>query len=324
MDILMFLTHHSKDKNILDKIVSKSKKIFEGVTPADLDLNSKFLENIVDNIPMINFRNVDTQEYRKGVEDLKDDREESERDAADHEVENDDEPSSKSDFVTEFNLSFKSLELLGQLSKNYYGSLKVGQKRLLLQEAIEAPLRAIESIFEIMRDDPDNVLYIIENRIKDGVEDGSISDSDLKNFARKVLFNILFFISFSVIKKISNAVGSKNLVPVIEEITSGLDTNAAKLINLSVKLDMGRHGSIEDLKDIKRSLEDSGISLTILRSMLVHYLYMFEVRDNDVRQICSAVGINYPKVSQKIGVENLRKFNAKGLVIHPKNSGDQK
>jgi len=312
MDILMFLTHHSKDKDVLNKIVIKSRKIFDGVTPADLDLNSKFLENVVDNIPMVNFRSVDSQEYRKSIEDLKDERE-GEREAAEESFESDDEPMSNSDFFTEFNLSFKSLELLGQLSKNYYGSLKVGQKRILIQEAIEAPLRAIESIFEIMRDDPDNVLYLIENRLKDGVGDDEVTSSELRGFARQVLFNILFFISFNVIKKISNAVGSKNLIPVIEDITDGLDTNAANLINLSVKLDMGSHGSIEDLKRIKRSLEDSGISLTILRSMLVHYLYMFEVRDNDVRQICSAVGINYPKVSQKIGVENLKKFKAKSL-----------
>jgi predicted phosphohydrolase len=314
MDVLMFLTHHSKEKEILDKIVSKSKSLFSEKLPADLNLNSKFLEDVIDSIPIVNYRKVDAHEYRSEVEDLKDKREGEGEENDEEELSEKDESPSNGGFITEFNLAFKSLELLGQLSKNYYGSLKVDQKNMLLEEAIEAPLRAIESIFELMRSDPNNILYTIEIKLKEILLDQEgMTDYDVKEVARKVLFNMLFFITFNIIKKISNAVGSRSLIPVIESISDRVNTNAVKLINLSVKLDLGSHGSVEDLKKLTRSLEGSGLSITILRSMLAHYLYMFEVRDSDVRKICNAAGINYTAVSQKIGVENLKKFRDKSL-----------
>jgi hypothetical protein len=80
------------------------------------------------------FYSKDRLEFRREVEDSKDFRSEE----IDSEN-NDDEPDESEqrdsnavydgiDLNLELNLTIKSLELLGQLSRNYYGSLKIGQK----------------------------------------------------------------------------------------------------------------------------------------------------------------------------------------------------
>ncbi|MGM8619367.1 hypothetical protein ACS6I9_24395, partial [Enterobacter hormaechei subsp. xiangfangensis] len=64
-------------------------------------------------------------------------------------------------------LTFKSLEILGQLSRNYYGSLKVPQKKRLLGEAIDAPLRSLDFFMGYIKDETEVVLDAIERKISE-------------------------------------------------------------------------------------------------------------------------------------------------------------
>ena len=151
MNILMFLTHHSRDENILDRICERASKIFKEYSAADLAAGAKCIDQMIDQVPSFKVASgKDVIEYRRNNEDQKDNYDDS--CIAENDDDNDNDGNKNDtealDFITEFNLSFKSLELLGQLARNYYGSLKVYQKEALLTEAIETPLRALGFMFE--------------------------------------------------------------------------------------------------------------------------------------------------------------------------------
>lgn len=306
MDILMFLTHHSKESSILDKIIDRSSNLFSEYQPADLDVGAYFLEAIVDRLPEVAFKKVDPHEYRRELGDIQDDRSEGKSPEDDDHIDSEhSDPQGINKFIYDFNVTFKSLELLGQLSRNYYGSLKVNQKEKLLNEAIKAPLRAIESILQIFRDNPQRAIDMVESRLSEELSSSEVSDEELKDFARQVLFEIIRGITFHIIKKISASIGSKSLTPVIESISNKENTNALKLIELSVKLDLGSHGAIDDLKRMSYDFKDNALALTVLKSMVAHYLYMFELKEGEVKRVCHAVGINYKSVSHHIGVNRI-------------------
>lgn len=305
MSILMFLTHHSKDKSILDRIVINSKNLFSELEPTDLGINSQFIDKIIDRLPSLNYEEKDCHEYRLSIEDKKDNQErflESESESAPEFEKN----SSLSNIMNEFNLTFKSLDLLGQLTRNYYGSLKVEQKERLLTEAIHAPLRALESILSMLRDDPEQVLLMIEDKLRERVNAKEISSQiDIKNIARQLLHNVIYVVTYNIIKKISTSIGSHNLIPVIETISKNENTNSLKLIELSTKLDIGNHGSMSEIKKLIKEFKSSGLSTMILKSMILNYLYMFELPENEIKSLCATVNINYKPVAQQIGYEKL-------------------
>ncbi|MGL9612091.1 hypothetical protein, partial [Escherichia coli] len=63
MNILMFLTHHSKDQFILDLITDQAKLLFSKFEPATIDLDTDFINSIVDNLPEVCFIQKDRLEF---------------------------------------------------------------------------------------------------------------------------------------------------------------------------------------------------------------------------------------------------------------------
>ncbi|WP_459348783.1 STAND family AAA ATPase, partial [Enterobacter hormaechei] len=115
MSILMFLTHHSRDESILEKVVEQASKLFGKNKPAKLEMNIKFINDIVDSLPNINFQKQDRLQLRRQIEDSKDGFEtggDIDSFEDDVHVENKDVPKTEEgiDLLKEMNLTFKSLE----------------------------------------------------------------------------------------------------------------------------------------------------------------------------------------------------------------------
>lgn len=311
MNILMFLTHHSKDKLILKKIITRSKQLFKNEKMANLDLDSMFIDNIVNSLPTIDYEadNSDSLKNRLEVESIRD-QSNPEHVKADPDVEDEyQNGNSKAiDLIKELNMSFKSLELLGQLSRNYYGSLKADQKTELIEEAMSAPLRGIGALFSVLNENPDETLELIKTGIVNKIGNSHNVDSkQVDKFAREALFNLMGTISYGFIKKISSSIGNINLMPVIEDLTYKNDSNAHKLIYLATKLDMGNYVTTDSIKQLIQKIEQNALSSTLTKALVLDYLYMFEVKDDTVQKLCQVAGINYKPVSTKLLLEKRHK-----------------
>lgn len=305
----MFLTHHSKDRSILDRIVKNSKTLFSSFSEADLGNNISFIDSIVEQLPDFYYSSTDRLELRKNYEESKDDKS-AEYDS--FEGEEDEEISDRDDenydFIKELNLTFKSLELLGQLSRNYYGSLKIDQKEKLLKEAMDAPLRALEGIYCALRDEPERAIEMIESKISEQInKKNHLTPSEINNIARKLLFQLMTIVTYNIIKKVSSCIGSKNLLPVIENISNNRDSNAIKLIELSSRLDLGQYCSPSELKGLMKHMKNHRLCTVMLKSMILNYMYMFELSDKDVKQLCSIADINYKPVADQLSLDRINK-----------------
>jgi hypothetical protein len=317
MSILMFLTHHSRDESILDKVVEQAKKLFNGHQPAKLDLNIKFINDIVDALPQLNFQKQDRFQLRREYEDRRDriegNNEINSFEDDDNELQNSksDDVQAGSDLLKEMNLTFKSLEILGQLSRNYYGSLKVPQKKRLLGEAIDAPLRSLDFLIGYIKDETDIVLEAIERKISEqnGEKNISLTQLQLREMAKHFLFQLVLSLSYTFITKISSSIGSNNLQPVIDELCDAHESNAGKILKLATMLELGNSISVEHLKSILQSLDKNPVSDNLVKSIILNYLYMFERSDTEVQKICAVAEISYNSVSRQIGLDKLNKKN---------------
>ncbi|EGR0728571.1 metallophosphoesterase [Vibrio cholerae] len=302
MNTLMFLTHHSKDNRILDGIVGHSKTILSDCNASQLDEDVLFINNIIDELNLEEFVFVEgnVQENRikaakeqEEYEEIQNNHDEDFDDSV-HEEDSHKSNSSLNKLLRDFNLTFKSVDLIGQLTRNYHESLKTEPKINLITEAIEAPLRALEAILKIMREDHETLIDMLKKRIQEEFEMPDKSKDDIDLIARRILFNMVRVVSYSIIKKISSAIGSRDLIPLIEKAYNSKDkSNAIRLIELSVQLDLGSLGSIDKIKKMSRDFKINTVSGNILRDLIADYLYMFEDSERNRKAVCSALQINY-------------------------------
>ncbi len=320
MSILMFLTHHSRDESILDKVVEQAKKLFKDNKPAHLNLNIQSINDIIDSLPTLSFEKKDRFQLRREYENSRDEIEgnhefhsidDEEDDNGDSLHDSNSEDQVTTDLLKEMNLTFKSLEILGQLSRNYYGSLKVPQKKRLLGEAIDAPLRSLDFFISYIKDDADVVLDTIERKIAEQNSERNINYTQLqlREIAKHLLFQLVLGLSYTFITKISSSIGSNNLQPVIDELCDAHNSNAGKILKLATLLELGNSITVEHLRNILQSLDKNPISDNLVKSIILNYLYMFERSDAEVKQICAVAGINYNSVSRQIGFDKLTKKN---------------
>ena len=316
MSILMFLTHHSRDESILDKVVEQARTLFKTNKPTKLDIKIKFINDIVDALPSIKFQTQDRLQLRRDYEQRRDEQEEKNNrlenfeEDEDHvsKEDNKNDVASGSDLLKEMNLTFKSLEILGQISRNYYGSLKVPQKKRLLGEAINAPLRTLDFFISYIRDESEVVLEAIERKLFEQNDD-KLTQLKVKEMAKHFLFQLVIGLSYTILSKISSSIGSNNLQPVIDELCDEHESNAGKILKLATMLELGNSISVEHLRSILHSLDKNPISDNLVKSIVLNYLYMFERSDNEVQQICSVADISYNSVSKHIGLEKINKKN---------------
>lgn len=313
MNILMFLTHHSKDQFILELITEQSNKLFNKFLPATINLDADFINSIIDNLPEISFVQKDRLEFRRKIEESKDVRLENNDiddidDIDDNEKEEQKQTYNGIDLNLELSKTIKSLELLGQLSRNYYGSLKIVQKELLLNEAINAPLRALNFLLSSARDEPEKTIDALEQRINEViVAKKNLTPTNVRSLARTILFRMLFTITFSIVSKIASSIGSSHLQPVIDKVCDSKDSDAGKLIKLASMLEVGQNISVDELKKLNASLSKNSLSSILVKALVVNYLYMFEFPDKKVQQICAAVNIKHDAVSRNIGFQKISK-----------------
>ena len=298
-NIIMFLTHHSKDPYILEVILRNAKLLFSEYEPIKLkkdDISS--VNDLLREIPKLVLESKDVRENRqRNLKGL--DRAESLRtnkSALNH---------SKSDFdlnddvrdldlISKLNLAFKTVEILGQIIKNYYGSLKGEIKFDIGQEAYFIGLRALNSIFVLIKDNTD---YIV-NEIQVKLLQKEIEDKDKREeFAKKFLFHFYVLFTHAFVKKISISVGSENLEPTFREVLKKNDFPAVRLIDMAIRLDHYKAFPFSDIEELKKEISENYLPYILLKHLVINYIYMFPTDYKTKQKICSLLDI--PIVKQR-------------------------
>lgn len=300
MNILMFLTHHSKDKRILDGIISKSKSNLDNFKPADLDGGVQFVAEMMLSEPILEYKEElkDPDRYRKIKAQQKD---ESYDERKDDMEEEEDFP----DFIKQILSAFKSSELLSQLAKNYYGSLERVRKEELITEAIEAPLRSLEALVGFFRSDPEKLIEHVKSNIIKQDRNGALSDSEAEDLSREAIFNLILTLCYTTVAKVSFSIADKSISRIVKEVCAGNESHAYSLISFVSKMETGKDVDTDELKRLCVKLNKNSLAMTILRGFVLRYLYMFEIRDAHIKSICGIAKINYSHVSRKIGMEKI-------------------
>lgn len=296
-NILIFLVHHSKNKDIIDRIIQEARKLFSEVVPYTLSkdemgrinhlINEEVTLSIVDSNPCDN--------HRKELE-RRDRFEEEHRNTRDESVEDGEEEKSLNLFG-KITLSFKLIEVLGQITNNYYGSLDGEKKADILEEIYSLGLRGLHALFEDIEEYLETIRRVVNELVE---KKGAATKLDKDKIANKIISKFMEIIALVFVRKISDSVTSRNLFPTTTKLVERTKTPAAELVNIAVRLNFPNELSANKTKIAELNIKFAKNYLTqkLLRFLVIEHLYNFEVKYSDKQSICSKLDINIKRNNQ--------------------------
>lgn len=289
---IMFLIHHSKDPYIIDEIIKISSQIFSQISPLTLENDIESINSLIDSIPQLVLENIDAKEYREKKLAIEDDYElrnkEIEEEPAYSEiatsVEND-----ELEYINNLNLAFKYIEILGQILKNYWGTLKGDRRLYIAEQTYMLGLRALASFHGELHNSVDELVQEIVDKVK---EENIENAHEIEITSKNILFHLYEEITYTFIKKISNVIGYEKLSETFKELVSKDNTIAVNIIDIATKLDFYRGFPETEIRNLKKRIDKNMLAYNILRKMVIDYLYMYETSYDDKDRICSLLNIS--------------------------------
>ncbi|QNK89871.1 metallophosphoesterase [Sporosarcina sp. resist] len=292
-NIIMFLSHLSKNPVILTNVLASAKNIFKKYIPSKLDEDVQSLNKLAVNIPelVIENRNVLEERRKRHIREDEIERQRSQViqniEVQDDIFEFDDE--TEFDIVANLNWSMKTIDIMGQILKNYYGSTKKDQKIQMGEELYNLSLRSLSAFLTTFVENQDAILLDLERIINKN----EVSDkAKIKDLARNFIFGLTSTISGFFIKKVSNSVGTTDLQPIFDEIQKIIPTTPVKLIDISIKLDHAYVIPFKEIEDLLDEIGDNPMVKYILRRIVVNHLYMFPVNYRDRQKVVEILSLN--------------------------------
>jgi hypothetical protein len=200
----------------------------------------------------------------------------------------DDDGLNESDLFGKINLSLKLIEILGQITNNYYGSLNSERKIKILEEAYSLGLRTLNSLLGGI----EKYLESIRTEIGDLIEKrGIVLSSDKQRITDEVIYRFMEAIVFFFIKRISDGVASKNIFITIDKIADKNSVPAHKLINTAVKLNFPNGLNSKKIFDLDNEFSNNHLTRRLLRLLVVEHIYKFDVARAEKQSICDKLGV---------------------------------
>lgn len=292
--IVMFLTHLSKDQFILNQLLENSKALFKEYAPLKLEDDVSFVNEMIKKLPEQVYQPIDIEAVKQ--EELKEEEELDEqekqfdamRDVYEYDI---DEDISSLDVLSTMIKAIKTIEIVGQVTKKYWGELKAPQKFELAEETYMLGLRTLGFYFTLVGKDTEMLVEYLKHIYRKKNLNRNISKEDIDKASRNFLFGICAMSTFGIIKRVTNAIGYEKLSGTFEDILTQHNTNAVKLIDTSIKLDHNKSFPWTDIQNLKGETDKNYLANIVLKNLVINYLYVFVTSESDKQKICDLLGI---------------------------------
>lgn len=278
----LFLSHHSKSEFVIKTILDIAGDIFP----------KEKMINFSDDIAEINSLVTDTSE--KLILDISTSYEENktnELEQYDNEVIDikEEENFNEIDFISNINKSFKTIEILGLILKNKYASLIATEKISIARELYSLGLRVISTIFRLLLQDRNSIK---EDLIQLIGNDNTYTKSEKEQLAKRIILNMHYMTAYTIIKRISNSVATKDLEITFNSIKEEMINNyAVQLIDISNRFEYSSNFPFEKVNHLVELFKNNKFSQFLLKRFAFNYLRMFPMIDSDRQKVCDKLGI---------------------------------
>ena len=268
-NILIFYIYLSKDRVLMEEVLANAGKIFQNTTPCDLDSDLAFVNNLLKEPVPIDEPSIDLDhnvaEHRAALDKA----------ASKESTIASSSPDTKA--ISEVDFAFRSLEIMGQVLKNFPTDLRGDLKLSLTKASYALSLRSIGSLLQTLQANREHFKDIMTRNL---AKEGAFASKSLEK-QEVVIDNLIIFFAqvgiYGLLKKVSNALGTEDLRHTYDQVKSDLGDAqiATLLIDLSIRLDHFSNVPESDIFSLERRLRGNATAWTILKMLVAQYMSMF-------------------------------------------------
>nr|QOU99537.1 hypothetical protein [Pseudomonas syringae pv. actinidiae] len=294
-NIVLFVTHHTNNPVVMDEISRTLKGCFSEYGAIRFEDDVAPISNLVESVASLVIEEVDVQknqDKQKRMADRYDDQDEVEPEDTRAEKSSDDKDAAL-DLSNKLNLTIKTSEILGSITKTHYGSIDRSRKMDHIEQIFSGSLRALNAAFAGILDNPESFVQEIERVVRDRYP--SAPDDGVKDQAKKIAFQLVGMISTGLIARTGQLISSDKIREDVVRFISNKRTNANRLVGIASCLMQPGHLPFGEIESLAKELKENLFAFTILQSLIYYHLHMFHTSDRDKQRLASSVGISMKK-----------------------------
>jgi len=287
--ILVFLSHHSRNPLLLNKLVSIVESLFEGYEPATLTKEEvKFFDDQIDNLIKAVLNPHSTAEGERERRLKKQDEIEEFNNSEKREDDFDD-----ADFV-DLRRAMKTSEVIGSIIKDRYGSLTKENLEIVIKETIDLNLRILNYYFEITKKENGETIEVLSEIIKKNFIENSDKlpdDEEIKKMAQFIFWNLSFIIVNGILYKIIHSLGSDNLSDVINKVCDDINTPASFIIKHGILMWYSKNLIPNELSKGLKQKDISVIAIRVIGFLVANFCSLHHLNHGELINISNELRI---------------------------------
>jgi len=269
-NILVFITHHSKDISFIEESLLHSMFVLDSVVPITLERKDPFYEEIAEIVEQLKNDLLEINRAPKEERDkllMEQDKQVMEIERNKERLDEDIVKESREVFLP-FHKSFRSIEIVGQIIKNRKGSLPKSKLIEMIRELYTTGFRTIGYYSSLLNMAKTDILEAISKE-KDLGDNMDEIEKRVSTFVQVISLHACL----SVFNKLMFSVGNKDLKNLYKEVASSINSPAAKLVTLSINAYYG-HITPEEVKELVQEFKGNIVATRLLRARVKNYIYM--------------------------------------------------
>lgn len=293
--VTIFLTHHSKNINIVNEIESVALCLFDEYKPATLTRDEMTFFDKQSHIIVkaaLPPANITPERERMERLNIQDDIEQSHEDIEQKEHIDEDESIEK-----ELRRAIKTVEVMGCIIRNRAGSLEKVRLEKMFMEAMNVHLRILSSLFEMIKSENEQkemVDFILE-RLR-CLEEGEginkkLTGEEKRELAKNIYWNVNYFTVYGIIYKIIHSLGSDKLTAIMNSVCDEVNTPASFLVKHGILMEYNKNLQIKELKSGINEDYFSEIAEKATKLMVVNHCSTHQIDYKGRQQIISILQI---------------------------------
>lgn len=289
-NVLLFLSYLSKSPLIIESIVKSAISLFSSIAECNIEKDTAFLGQILEDLPKLTLDGVHPEERRRRLLAQKDQNdlngpEPSQELIPLDEVDTDERIAD----TLKINVAFKTIQILGQILRNYPGSLKAAEKLRVTKETYSLGLRLLKFLVNALEKNKEDIVQFIISLIQE--RHPTWSEERIKKRAGDTLFNLTEAIVFIVMKHIADSTGDEALAVTFDELLHEATNPSYKFIDLPIRLFHFSQFPETEIINLYKDFGGKPFPAQLVRHNVWYFFYLFQARFDLVQSMCNRLGI---------------------------------
>lgn len=273
-NITIFYVFLTKDRKLISHVLKNARLIFAEEPEMDFVKDVSFANSLTDHVVSATLPSLSASANQQMYDQRRDDEGVQIEPASDHAL-----PSLSYDASLSYEqkliIGIRHLTLMGQILRNFPGSLKADMKLELAFESYSLGLRLLGSIFSLTRKDADALTDEISQLLITKMAFAG-SPQEARSKAERIIVEMLREVSFGLLKRISHSIGLQELEETYREVSALRDhCLSSRLIDLSIHLDHFRKFPKDVIGELAQEVKANVFTFQTLRDLVLHHIYLF-------------------------------------------------